>query len=221
MPILDSSDYSSLLTIRQLSFTLLDLMQLGDLRLNYDSVNKVHLPGHHEVHDPTGSQLLAAFNQFEISYAAMRKRLEGLEGYDDYQLQLSRGGSYADLKDLVNSPRAPNVLISPDNIHDVKVVLVGEFFTLSKGGSSCKCSAFRVLPPYMLPYGIAHENEFFAAITATNCVPAGPPSLSSWLVEKIEQDYHDAMKPSEADEEEEATANVPEGNKIVKERKVK
>ena len=56
---------------RQLAFTLLDLIQLGDIVPHMDSITNVAAPNRHEVHEHGGVLLHGTFNSFEDMYNEM------------------------------------------------------------------------------------------------------------------------------------------------------
>jgi hypothetical protein len=73
----------------------------------------------------------------------------------------------------------------------VKVVLTGPFFTLEKNNTKTSCTAFKILPPYMLPHdaNLATAKAFFDDIKKIkNLSNDVPPSLSWWVISEVEEE---------------------------------
>jgi hypothetical protein len=51
--------------MKQLAFTLLELIQLGDVIPHYHSVTRKARPGRHEVHDRADTLLISSCNAFD------------------------------------------------------------------------------------------------------------------------------------------------------------
>jgi len=62
------------------------------------------------------------------------------------------------------------VVVTAENIHEVKVVLYDKYLTLHKESVSWKASAFKILPPHYLPNTMNRESArtFFNEIKVKN-----------------------------------------------------
>lgn len=138
-----------LFELKHLSFTLLDLIQLGDIVPHYNSTNLTGVLDHHEVHDRSDSLLISRMNLFEDKYHELRNKL-GVADKLDLKYQGARGGIYKKYKMILERPQVADTLVTPENIHEVKVLLTGKFITLENSVSRWTCSAFEILPPYKL-----------------------------------------------------------------------
>jgi hypothetical protein len=54
--------------VKQLTFTLLDLIQLGDIVPFFNSIKNVATRDMHEVHDYSDDLLVTTFNKFDDEY---------------------------------------------------------------------------------------------------------------------------------------------------------
>ena len=174
--------------IRQLSFTLLDLIQLGEIVPHYDTHTKTAVPGQHEVHDYTDKLLVSSRNLFDDKLNYLKLKL-GIQ--DEKAFSEVRGGVYGFYKEVIARAPGAGTLVTAENIHEVKVVLINEFFKLQKGESKWTGSAFKILPPYMLPAHLDHPaaKTFFDLIKGQRKFRTGKPQLSWWLMPEIEEEY--------------------------------
>jgi hypothetical protein len=62
-----------------------------------------------------------------------------------------RGSLYNQYKEIANIQDESPTIVTPDNIQDVKVLLIGNFVTLTKATGKCICWTFKVLYPHFLP----------------------------------------------------------------------
>ena len=111
--------------MRQLSFTLLDLIQLGVILPHFNSTTKVAFPGRHEIHDHTDRLLISSYNRFDEEYHQLKLSLPEL---DDSTIQEARDTLYEKYKKEIVSSEVPDIVVTSDNIPDVKVFLIGPFF---------------------------------------------------------------------------------------------
>jgi hypothetical protein len=54
--------------MKQLAFTMLDLIQLGEILPHFDSKTKTTAVSHHEIHDHSDSLLISRCNEFDKQY---------------------------------------------------------------------------------------------------------------------------------------------------------
>ena len=84
------------------------------------------------MHDYTNSFLISHTNLFEDKYHELKLKL-GIT--DEYLIQGVRGSVYKKYREMVDSPQAADVLVTAENIHEVKVALTGKFITADSGWS--------------------------------------------------------------------------------------
>ena len=106
--------------MNQLTFSLLDLIQLGDIIPHYSTKDKKHIADLHEVHDFEDKLLVSHYSMFKDKYVELTLKLRT----EDYNLQSSKGTTYLKYREIVNSPEAPTIDITAENIHEVKLVLL-------------------------------------------------------------------------------------------------
>ena len=105
--------------MNQLSFTLLDLCQLGDIEPYYNTVTKQLDNSQHEVHDLSDKLLVSSLEQFQHQYNDLVHRLGG----DEMKVQTIKGTLFKEYSDLYKAKQVPSIEITEDNVHEAKVVL--------------------------------------------------------------------------------------------------
>ena len=173
--------------MNQLSFTLLDLCQLGDIEPYYNTVTKQLDNSQHEVHDLSDKLLVSSLEQFQHQYNDLVHRLGG----DEMKVQTIKGTLFKEYSDLYKAKQVPSIEITEDNVHEAKVVLLNELRDVSKDGHKWKYSVFEVLPPYYLPAMMDGDaaQSFFDAIKEKRKLVDGTPELSWWTIKEIEKRY--------------------------------
>ena len=77
----------------------------------------------------------------------------------DYDCQMVRNTHVsATIKNSFNITEAPSTVITADNIHQVSVCLVGEFFDYTKDNIKYKVCAFKMNHPFMLPVDLNRDS---------------------------------------------------------------
>ena len=173
--------------MNQLTFSLLDLCQLGDIVPFYNTATKLGDPDRHEVHDYSDKLLVRSLGLFQDKYNELVDKLGG----DEQNVTTVKGDLYQELKAFILNPEPPTTLITEENIHEVKVVLYDRLQDATKNDSKWKYSAFRILRPHKLPEMLNRETakKFFDAIKEKRNLVDGTPLLSWWLLEIIETRY--------------------------------
>ena len=133
--------------MNQLTFSLLDLCQIGDIVPFYNTATKLGDPDRHEVHDYSDKLLVRSLGLFQDKYNELVDKLGG----DEQNVTTVKGDLYQELKAFILNPEPPTSLITEENIHEVKVVLYDRLQDATKNDSKWKYSAFRILRPHKLP----------------------------------------------------------------------
>ena len=111
--------------MNQLTFGLLDIIQLGDIIPHYSTKDKKHIADLHEVHDFEDKLLVTHYSMFKDKYIELTLKLQT----DEYNLQSSKGKTFMKYREILNGPEEPTIDITAENIHEVKLVLLfGEKF---------------------------------------------------------------------------------------------
>jgi hypothetical protein len=81
-----------------------------------------------------------------------------LSGLEETAITEVRAILYDTYKQQVNGNEVANTVVTAENIHKVKVLLLGPYMKLGKDGAKWTASAFKILPPYMLPTDLERGN---------------------------------------------------------------
>ena len=138
------------------------------------------------MHDYTNSFLISHTNLFEDKYHELKLKL-GIT--DEYLIQGVKGTLYKKYREMVDSPKAADTLVTAENIHEVKVALTGRFNTVEDYWSY---SAFFILPPHKLSPGLNRKHaEIFCknVLRQRNLKIYDKPQLSWWLLSEIEKEF--------------------------------
>ena len=77
----------------------------------------------------------------------------------DYDCQVVRNAHVsATIKNSFTSTEAPTTVITADNIHQVSVALVGDFFDYTKDNIKFKVCVFKIIHPFMLPVDLNRDS---------------------------------------------------------------
>jgi hypothetical protein len=130
----------------QLTFSLLDLIQLGDIVPHYNTIEKKSVADWHEIHDYEDKLLISHFSKFDDKFRELVLKPQ----IDEYSLQSTRGKTYHKYKAIVNTQEKSTTHVTAENIHEVKVVLLfdRQFHDISKDGRKWKYSPFKILHPH-------------------------------------------------------------------------
>jgi hypothetical protein len=167
--------------VKQLSFSLLDLIQFGDVVPFFNSGMKIKDTGRQEVHFYDFDHFLSHHNKLEEQY-----QLLSIELRDQYFVGKARGDLYSVYKAIVETQDVPTTVITADNIHEVKILL-GDFVTLTKANVSRKIAPFKILHPHFLPVAMDRDSAkiFFDDIKAKRDLKTEVPQLSNWALSEI------------------------------------
>jgi hypothetical protein len=160
---------------------LLDLIQFGDVVPLFDSVKNSPTIDRHEVHIHDYDRFLSHFNKFDTLYTDLVNEVGAV---DDLHIQPVRGTLFHKYKKSLESQETPTTVVTTENIHEVRVVLLGNFATLTKANVSWKCSAFKILLPHFLPVALDRDSAkiFCDDIKAKRNLLPEAPQLSNWLL---------------------------------------
>lgn len=92
-----------------------------------------------------------------------------LSGLDETAITEVRATFYDTYKQQINGNEVADTVVTAENIHLVKVLLLSPYMTLGKANAKWTASAFKILPPYMLPTDLERGNAqaFFEKIKET------------------------------------------------------
>ena len=175
--------------MKQLNFTLLDLIQLGDIVPFFNTATKDATPDRHEVHDNTDKLLVSSYNKFDEEYNQLTNELCG-DG-DTLSVQMVRGAIFMKYREILNKNETPTISVTADNIDQVKVVLIGNASSRTKPTDKSIYWAFKILPPYHMPEVLDRDSAkvYFDDIKARRNFQPGEPQLSWWVLHEIKAEF--------------------------------
>ena len=91
------------------------------------------------MHNYTDSFLISHTKLFEDKYHELKLKL-GIT--DELDIQGVKGSLFKKYKEMVDSPKAATRLVTAENIHEVKVALLGKFITVDNKLVRWSYSAF-------------------------------------------------------------------------------
>ena len=105
------------------------------------------------MHD-SGDKIRSILNKFEGEYDAMVESLKA-EPYDCKMLLSPHIRNYMN---VLETDIAPHNVITADNIHLVKVLLIGEPFDYKEGKNKFKVWTFKIMHPHLLAMDLVRES---------------------------------------------------------------
>jgi hypothetical protein len=129
---------------------LLDIIQLGEIVPFFNTVKKEAAIDRHEVHDLTNELLISNYNKFDHGFGILANELGGTEE-SNYNVQRARGSVFKKYKGIVDLNEAPTIALTSENIHEVKVVLIGNSSTATKPTGKSTFWSFKILAPHFMP----------------------------------------------------------------------
>jgi len=104
---------------------------------------------------------------------------------------MARSALFMKYKEILNKNETPTIPVTAENIHEVKVLLIGNGRSRSKPTDKSIYWAFKILPPHYMPEVLDRESAkvYFDDIKERRNFQPGVPQLSWWVLHEIKAEF--------------------------------